>query len=190
VDLDAMQVFTSLLALGAAGLAVAVVIGVALRSSVGWIGDVVSAFADAALWLAFLIAAVATSGSLYYSESAHLEPCRLCWFQRIAMYPLAVVLLVAALRRDRAVRWYVVPVAGIGATVSLYHYVVEWRPELEGGSCDFGPSCSDFYFREFGFVTLAFMALCGFVAIIALTTFAGAGRGGGELIDTVERPER
>lgn len=184
-----MQVFTSLLALGAAVLAILVAMGAALRSWRPWVGDVMTVAHDAALWIAFLVAGVATSGSLYFSESAHLEPCRLCWFQRIAMYPLAVILLVAAVRRDWAVRWYVVPVAGSGACVSLYHYVIEWRPELEAGSCEFGPSCTDFYFREFGFVTLAFMALCGFVAIIVLTTIAGPRRADGELIDGVERPE-
>ena len=59
-------------------------------------------------------------------------PCRLCWFQRIAMYPLAVILLVAAIRRDRGVRWYAIPLAALGACVSIYHYLVEWHPQLEG----------------------------------------------------------
>ena len=95
-------------------------------------------------------------------------PCRLCWFQRIAMYPLAVILLVAAIRRDRGVRWYAGPLAAIGAVVSTYHYLVEWHPVLEGGACGVGPSCSGIWFRELGFVTLAFMALCGFVAILVL----------------------
>lgn len=185
-----MQVFTSVLAIGAAALAISVVAGGALRTSAGWIDDVMSAIEDAALWIAFLIGTVAMGGSLYFSESAHLEPCRLCWFQRVAMYPLAAILLVAAVRGDRAVRWYVVPVAGIGACVSLYHYVIEWRPELEAGSCQFGPTCSDFYFREFGFVTLAFMALCGFVAIIVLTTIAGMKSDDVELTGHDERPER
>ena len=129
---------------------------------------------DAALWIAFLVAGVAMAGSLYFSEVADFVPCRLCWFQRIAMYPLAVILLVAAIRRDRPVRWYVVPVAAIGACVSLYHYVIEWQPGARGRRClrGDGPSCSDVWFREFGFVTLAFMALCGFVAIIVLNTVA------------------
>ena len=72
--------------------------------------------------------------------------------------------------RDRAVRWYVVPIAAIGALISTYHYLVEWRPSLEGGACGVGPSCADVWFRDFGFVTLALMALCGFVAILVLVT--------------------
>ena len=123
---------------------------------------------EAALWIAFLVAATSMGGSLYFSEVANYEPCRLCWFQRIAMYPLAVVLLVAAIRHDRAVRWYAGPVAAIGALVSTYHYLVEWHPGLDGGACGVGPACSIVWFRELGFVTLAFMALCGFVAILVL----------------------
>ena len=84
------------------------------------------------------------------------------------MYPLAVILLVAALRRDRSVRWYVGPVAAIGAVISTYHYLIEWRPSLEGGACGLGPSCADIWFRELGFATLAFMALSGFIAILVL----------------------
>jgi disulfide bond formation protein DsbB len=108
-------------------------------------------------------------GSLYFSEVADYVPCTLCWYQRIAMYPLAVVLLVAALRRDRAVRWYVGPIAAIGALISTYHYLVEWFPSLEGeGVCAVSVPCTTPWFRQFGFVTLSFMALCGFAAILVL----------------------
>ena len=67
-----------------------------------------------ALWLAFTVAAGATAGSLYFSEVEHFVPCRMCWFQRIFMYPLAIVLLVAAIRKDRAVKYTAVPLAAIG----------------------------------------------------------------------------
>ena len=164
MDVEAAQLFFSLLAIVAAAGAVALVVLrlVAPRSAI------LAAVDDAALWIAFLVAAVCTAGSLYFSEVADYIPCQLCWFQRIAMYPLAVILLVAAIRRDRSVRWYAGPVAAIGAVISTYHYLVEWRPELEGGACGLGPSCSDIWFRQLGFVTLALMALCGFVAILVL----------------------
>jgi disulfide bond formation protein DsbB len=83
-------------------------------------------------------------------------------------------LLVAAIRHDRGARFYVVPLAAIGALVSSYHYLLEWKPSLEGGACSaVGPACADIWFREFGFVTLAFMALAGFISIIvfSLVTF-------------------
>ena len=86
------------------------------------------------LWIAFLVAATSTAGSLYFSEVADFVPCHLCWYQRIAMYPLSLLLVIAAARRDRAVRWYVGPLAGVGALISTYHYLVEWFPSLEGSS--------------------------------------------------------
>jgi disulfide bond formation protein DsbB len=163
VDVEAAQLFFSLLALAAGTGAIALIVlrFVAPRSAA------VVAIDDAALWIAFLVAAVSTAGSLYFSEVADYIPCQLCWFQRIAMYPLAVILLAAAIRRDRGVRWYAGPVAAIGAAIATYHYLVEWNPELEA-ACGIGPSCSDIWFRELGFVTLALMALCGFSAILVL----------------------
>ncbi len=163
-----MQVFASLLALAAGGGAVLLLVGRALAPRSAGVRRVVDTIDEAGLWLAFLVAATATAGSLYFSEVADYVPCRLCWFQRIAMYPLAVILLVAAIRRDRSVRWYVMPIAVIGGLVSTYHYLIEWRPSLEGGACGVGPSCADIWFRDLGFVTLAFMALSGFFAILVL----------------------
>jgi disulfide bond formation protein DsbB len=178
MDVAAVETFTSILAIAAAVLAVGVIVGALLRSRSSAIDGVMTAIDDAALWLAFLVAAGATLGSLYFSEVADYIPCRLCWFQRICMYPLSVILLVAAIRRDRAVRWYVVPLAAIGALISSYHYAIEWRPSLEAGVCGIGPeSCTTIWFREFGFVTLPFMALCGFAAILALSLAPAARRG-------------
>lgn len=169
MNVAAVETFTAVLALAAAALAAVVVAGRVLRRTVPAVDEAMTALDDAALWLAFLVAAGATAGSLYFSEVANFYPCRLCWFQRIAMYPLAPILLVAAIRRDRDVRYYAIPVAAIGACISAYHYLIEWRPSLERGACGVGPdSCTTIWFREFGFVTLALMALCGFVAIIAL----------------------
>ena len=163
--------FTSLLALGAAALAITVLLGWLVRGRNETVDGLLIAVSDAALWIAFLVAGVAMAGSLYFSEVADFIPCRLCWFQRIAMYPLAVILLVAAIRRDRSVQWYAVPIAAVGACVSTYHYLIEWNPDLEvGDACAAtGVACSDVWFREFGFVTLSFMALCGFIAVIVLT---------------------
>lgn len=167
-----MQVLTSLLALLAAGSAAALIVARLVEARSPAARALTDVARDAGLWLACVIAATATAGSLYFSEVADFIPCRLCWFQRIAMYPLSVILLVAALRRDRNVRWYVVPVAALGLATSIYHMLIEWNPSLEGGACGVGPSCADVWFREFGFVTLAVMAGCGFVAILTLVWLA------------------
>ena len=128
-----------------------------------------SAISDAGVWLSLLVAVGAMLGSLYFSEIADFVPCRLCWFQRIAMYPLTAVLLVGAIRKDPAVRWYVAPLAVIGAAISAWHTLIEWRPQLDNGECELtGPSCTYVWFREFGFISLATMALTGFLTILIL----------------------
>lgn len=117
--------------------------------------------------LAFAVAATAMLGSLYFSEVAHFVPCALCWYQRIAMYSLAIILLVATIRGDRNIRVYGITLALVGLAVSTYHYLVEWYPTLETDVCSTGLSCSIVWFRSMGFMSLAYMAGSGF-AFIAL----------------------
>ena len=141
-----------------------------------FVGDRVAPMASIARWaharraeLTLAVAGVATLGSLYFSEVADYVPCRLCWYQRIAMYPIAVIALVALIRRDRGAKFYTVPLAAIGSMISTYHYLIERGVVADSESCSvFGPPCAAVWFERFGFVTLAFMALCGFVAIIVL----------------------
>ena len=116
--------------------------------------------------LAALVAGVATAGSLVYSGYYLFEPCRLCWYQRIAMYPLVVTLAIGWLRRDRNVLRYAIGPAAIGGGISVWHLTTQWI--LTGATCDVGPSCAVRYVTEFGFVTIPFMALSGFVAIVGL----------------------
>lgn len=124
-----------------------------------------------AIWLAWIVALVATVGSLVYSEVIHFVPCRLCWFQRIAMYPLAVILLVGAIRRETVVKFYALPLAIIGLVISIYHNVVQFFPSLEGGSCDPLNPCSARSIEVFGFMDLPFMAGAGFIVIAVLLAF-------------------
>ena len=123
-----------------------------------------SALAPLALPLAWLVAAVCMAGSLYFSEVAHFVPCRLCWYQRIAMYPLVLLLGIATLRRDRGIRLYAIPLAAIGAAVSIYHVQLERFPD-QASFCSLEAPCNLPPVEQFGFVTLAVMALCGFAAI-------------------------
>jgi disulfide bond formation protein DsbB len=168
ISVLAMERFSALLAIIAAIGAVALVVARLVPAG----ARLIDMIRPARLWLAWLVAAVATAGSLYFSEIAHFAPCKLCWYQRIAMYSLALLLLIAALRRDGAIRFYAVPVAMVGCLLSSYHYLIEWYPSLEGatGSCDITVSCTAPWFRQFGFISLSLMALCGFAAIISLLT--------------------
>ncbi len=121
--------------------------------------------------MAAVVTGTAMLGSLYLSEGAHLTPCRLCWFQRIAMYPLAVVLTIAAVRRDRSIRPYALTIAVIGALISSWHVAVEWRPSLEGigGSCALDAPCSARLLpQSFGFMSIPTLALIAFVLAILL----------------------
>ena len=168
---DTAEVFFALLALlavaGAGGLVVARLL--APRSATA--AAVVDTFAGPGLAFGAVVAAACMAGSLYFSEVADFIPCTLCWYQRIAMYPLALILAIAAFRGDRGVRFYVVPLASIGAGISTYHYVIEWVPEAETGVCSATIPCSVQWFDPvFGFVSLPFMALCGFLLIISLVT--------------------
>lgn len=131
-----------------------------------------------ALWIGFAVAAVTMAGSLYYSEYVNFEPCKLCWFQRIALYPMTIIMLVAALRKDVLVKFYVVPVLVVGALVSIYHYQYEWFPGQESTFCSVVPGetpCNVTWFRSFGFMSLAYMALSSALVMIALVLLARRG---------------
>ena len=166
-----MQTLTSVLAIVAGAGAVLIVLARLLAPHVSVAAELGRSVVAQRAPLTFAVAAVATLGSLYFSESANYVPCRLCRVQRIAMYPIAVVALVALIRLDLAAKWYFLPMAVIGAAISTYHYLIEWGVLADSENCAlFGPSCSAVWYREFGFVTMAFAALAGIVAIIVLNT--------------------
>ena len=121
------------------------------------------------LWLASAVAIAAMFGSLYLSEIVHLIPCKFCWYQRIAMYPLAVILLIAAWRKDNGIRIYAAVLAVIGLGIAIWHRLLQEFPTLDSGACAaVGPPCSGAYILEFGFVTIPYMALSSFLLILAL----------------------
>lgn len=129
--------------------------------------------APQALALAAVVALVSTLGSLYLSEVAHYPPCRMCWFQRIAMYPLVVVLGVAAVRRDLGARASAAILAVLGAGASTYHLLLERFPSLEASSsCDPANPCSIRWVDRFGYLTIPGMALSGFALILVLLAAA------------------
>ena len=120
--------------------------------------------------VAALVAVAATLGSLWFSERAGFVPCELCWYQRIAMYPLALILTIAAIRRDRRVFTYALPLAVIGALVSAWHVREQLFPD-SAGSCDLFAPCTARWVDGFGFVTIPMMAGGSFLLIAALGTW-------------------
>jgi disulfide bond formation protein DsbB len=126
------------------------------------------------LWLAFLVAAVATGGSLFFSEVAHFVPCELCWFQRICMYPLSITTLLMALADDRRAARYLLPLPLVGAGLSTYHLLVENGVVKQEQACLFSApgGCATKWINEFGFVTIPTLALTGFVLVFAALLFS------------------
>jgi disulfide bond formation protein DsbB len=126
------------------------------------------------LWLAFVVTAVATGGSLFFSEVANFVPCELCWFQRICMYPLAIVTLLAALANDHRVARYLLPLPAVGAGISMYHILVENGVVEQTSACLISApgGCAVKWVDEFGYVTIPVLALTGFVLAFAFLAFA------------------
>jgi disulfide bond formation protein DsbB len=152
------------LALVAAGIAIGTIVVLVRGRVPAWLRD-------AALPLALAIAFVTTAGSLLASVGFGYTPCELCWYQRIAMYPLVVILGVAILRRDRTVWHTVLPLSAIGSVLSIWHLIIERNPAL-GGPCDPSAPCAVRWVEEFGVLTLPAMALIAFIAITALSVAA------------------
>jgi disulfide bond formation protein DsbB len=121
------------------------------------------------LLLAFIVSLTATSGSLFFSEVLGYVPCELCWFQRIFMYPLPIIFLVALLRQDRNVRRYALPLSVIGAIIAAYHYTIQ-RLSIQTACDASGPSCMTVEMFRLGYITIPMMALTAFIMIFLLLT--------------------
>jgi disulfide bond formation protein DsbB len=162
MDTEQVSIFLALLAF----LALAVGVSALAIVAVGKV-EKLRPVADVLLPLAFMIALTATLGSLYYSGIANFRPCRLCWWQRIMMYPMVPVLGIAALRRETIGAFYALPLALGGLGYSIYHTQLRWWPG-DSTTCDIDAPCSAIWVDTFGFVSIPFMALCGFIAITGL----------------------
>ena len=129
------------------------------------------------LWAAFAVSAIATGGSLFFSEIAHFVPCELCWFQRICMYPLSIVTLLAALTGDHRVARYLLPLPLVGAGVSVYHLLVENNVVKQAQACLISApgGCATKWINEFGYMTIPTLALTAFVLLIGFLALAAAG---------------
>lgn len=118
------------------------------------------------LLISWLSALIATMGSLYFSEVLHFIPCTLCWFQRIFMYPLTIILGIAFYRNDREIYKYILPLSIIGMIISGYHTLLQKLPSLQQFEmCSYGVPCSKDYLNWLGFITIPMMAFTAFTII-------------------------
>ena len=121
------------------------------------------------IFICWLIAMAALFGSLFFSEVMGLKPCVLCWYQRIFIYPLAVLFLVGMFPLDRSVVRYTLPLAAIGLGCAIYHYLLYsgYIPEsLQPCSEDL--SCADINLELMGVVTIPMLSIFAYSAIIIL----------------------
>ncbi|MEK3799532.1 disulfide oxidoreductase [Peribacillus sp. FSL H8-0477] len=125
-----------------------------------------SATRDNFLFFAWAISIIATFGSLYFSEIKQYEPCELCWYQRILMYPFTVILGIAVIKKDYQISLYTMILAGIGALISTYHYLIQKVTFFadHAAACGRVP-CTGSYINWFGFITIPFLAGTAFILI-------------------------
>ncbi|OGD92944.1 hypothetical protein A2697_05475 [Candidatus Curtissbacteria bacterium RIFCSPHIGHO2_01_FULL_41_44] len=120
-----------------------------------------------AIYVAFLQAWLATLGSLYFSEIRDFRPCLLCWYQRILMYPLIIILGVAIFRKDKNAAYYVLPMSIMGVAIAFYQYLLQMTSlaDVTPISCSaYGP-CREIQAVYLGFITIPFLSLIAFVLI-------------------------
>jgi disulfide bond formation protein DsbB len=118
------------------------------------------------LLFSWVTAIVATLGSLYFSEVLHFIPCTLCWYQRILMYPLTIILGIAVYRGDMWIYKYVLPLSIIGMAISGYHTTLQKVPYLQQFEmCTSGVPCSMDYLNLLGFITIPLLAFTAFLII-------------------------
>lgn len=126
---------------------------------------------DNLFFSSWLVSIVATFGSLYFSEIKKYVPCELCWYQRILMYPLAILLCIAYVRKDWKMSFYAMILSGIGGCISLYHYLTQ-KIAIFGENaigCSVGVPCTTQYINWFGFITIPFLALVAFILIFIIS---------------------
>lgn len=118
------------------------------------------------IYLAFIQSLFATLGSLYFSEIKHYPPCILCWYQRILLYPLVIIIAVGILRKDKGLPLYVLPMSILGMFIALYHVLLQYSILPESvAPCALGVSCTTKYIEYFGFITIPLMSFVTFMVI-------------------------
>jgi disulfide bond formation protein DsbB len=124
------------------------------------------------LFSAWLVASIATMGSLFFSEVMKFPPCVLCWYQRIGMYPLVFILLAGLFPVSKSVIKFSLPLTATGWLISVYHNLLYYKILPESAApCVQGVSCTTVFIKWFGFVTIPFLSFVAFTLILILLFF-------------------
>jgi disulfide bond formation protein DsbB len=123
------------------------------------------------LYVAWTIAIIGTMASLYSSAVKGFEICHLCWYQRICLYPMVIMLGMACYEQSFAIAKYLLPLSLIGMLLALYQYLEQMIPGFAPiDVCGDGPSCNAIHMKLWGFVTLPLLSLLAFLAIALCLT--------------------
>lgn len=126
-------------------------------------------FRQYGLYIAWATALCATLGSLFFQYGLHLPPCVLCWYQRIAMYPLIVIVGAGILKKDHTFISSALPLSLFGWCVALYHNLLYYKILPESAApCTQGVSCTTKLVEYFGFITIPLLSLVAFTVIIII----------------------
>ncbi|MER2090069.1 MAG: disulfide oxidoreductase [Sporosarcina sp.] len=118
------------------------------------------------------VSLVATLGSLYFSEVRGYEPCTLCWYQRILMYPIVLISGVALFQKNARIALTTAVFSVVGGGISLYHYGIQKLSFLSDSAPACGNvSCTGQYINYLGFITIPFLALTAFLVIFITSLF-------------------
>jgi len=168
---ETVRTFFALLALAANAATIVIVVAVVAKGTIR--ERVFGSLAGSELWLSFVVAATATLGSLYLSEIVHLVPCVFCWYQRIAMYPLVLILAIGLLPYDPRVRRYAAAFASLGWIIALFQtlLVAGIIPE-SAQPCVKGITCSETHISLLGFLNIPTLSLLTFTVIGVLLFYS------------------
>ena len=117
----------------------------------------------------FILSLLATAGSLIMSNVIGFAPCELCWFQRIFMYPQVVISLVALIRGEKRIVYYLLPLSIIGGLIALYHSFILWGGKSFISCTQAGAACAKIYVLDYHYITIPFMSFSIFVYLLAVS---------------------
>lgn len=163
-----MDLLWSALSVAAELLSVFLIIGLVAKKPLAFLEGLLSFVSRRAIFIGFIVALLATLGSLIYSDVIGYEPCKLCWYQRIFMYPLVLIFGMALWKKHEWIKPYGILLSGIGALIAAFHYLgqIGWNPfGLECLAIGYSASCAKNFVLEFGYITIPLMAFSAFTLI-------------------------
>lgn len=174
-----IQLFITLISIGTVVLNVGTALATLALCNRAWRTKMVTFARDYGLISIFFLSAASLAGSLTLQYAGALAPCILCWWQRICMYPIALISLIAVIKNTKVseIADYVIALSIFGAAVSLYQHLLQMLPSGSLIPCDASGDCAVRSVFEFGYITVPWMALSVFAALFLIAILARKERG-------------